>query len=485
MESPTQSIDWLTGGVLIGYVAALFGVAIYAHRKVHSVEDFVVAGRRLSFPFSFATLLATWFGAGTMLTAADSVREGGMERAALEPFGAGLCLILAGLFFAKPLWGMGLLTLADFFGRKFGRTTELTASIVMVPAYFGWIAVQFIALASLLQIIFGLPLNLGIFLVALVGTGYTLLGGMWSVTLTDAVQVTFLLLGLLLLGYETLSVLGDGHVIAGFARLNAEVPASMLQPVPTTAPAFVSWLGVLAVASLGNLPSQDLTQRMFSAKSAEVASRACWTAGVAYICFGLIPVMIGLAARLILPAEVTQAVVPAVARAALHPWVAVVFTVTLSSAVLSTIDSAILSPASVLAHNVLGPMTKKDPLSLNRWAVIGVAVASLVTAYLGESAYGLLEDAYAIGLVSLFVPFLMGMLHEPLSGRPAMVSITTGGFLWFVHYAMNWERFLEPLTWAWTFAPPVALTATFCGFVSYGLMHLRDLRTVTRATEVA
>lgn len=485
MENTTNSIDWLTGGVLIGYLAALFGVAIYAHRRVHSVEDFVVAGRRLSFPFSFATLLATWFGAGTMLTAADSVSQGGMERAALEPFGAGLCLILAGVFFAKPLWNMGLLTLADFFGRKFGRTTELTASIVMVPAYFGWIAVQFIALASLLQIIFGLPLNVGIFLVALVGTGYTLLGGMWSVTLTDAVQVTFLLLGLLLLGYETLAVLGDGNMFAGFARLQTEIPAPMRQPVPTEAPAFVHWLGILAVASLGNLPSQDLTQRMFSAKSAEVASRACWVAGVAYISFGLIPVMIGLASRLILPPEVTQAVVPAVARAALHPWVAVVFTVTLSSAVLSTIDSAILSPSSVLAHNVLGPMTKKDPLTLNRWAVIGVAVASLITAYLGESAYGLLEDAYAIGLVSLFVPFLMGMLHEPLSGRPAMISIITGGVLWFIHYGLGWERFLEPFTLGWTFPPPVALTCTFSGLVAYGVAHLAELRNISRSTEVA
>ena len=478
-------IDWLTGGVLIGYVALMFGVAAYAQTKVHSVEDFLVAGRRLPFFFSFATLLATWFGAGTMLTAADSVRSGGMVRAALEPFGAGLCLVLAGIFFAKRLWNMKLLTLADFFGRKFGRSVELTAAIVMVPAYFGWIAVQFIALASLLEIIFGLPLNLGILIVALIGTGYTLLGGMWSVTLTDALQVSLLLIGLLILGYETLAVLGQGDAAAGFARLGHEIPAPMLEVVPTQAPAFVSWLGVLAVAALGNLPSQDLTQRMFSAKSAEVAARACWVAGLAYISFGLIPVMLGLAARLILPETVTQAVVPAIAKAALHPGISVVFTVTLASAVLSTIDSAILSPASVLAQNVLGPLTKKDPLRLNRWAVLGVGGASLLTAYMGESAYGLLEDAYAIGLVSLFVPFIMGMAHDPISGRPAMISMATGGFLWLLHYGMGWERFIEPLTATWTIPPPVALTATLLGFVSYGVAHALEHRTGARAPEVA
>lgn len=477
--------DWLTGGVLIAYVLGMFGLAVYAHKKVHSVEDFLVAGRRLPFSFSFATLLATWFGAGTMLTAADSVRSGGMVKAALEPFGAGLCLVIAGIFFARPLWNMGLLTLADFFGRKFGRTTELAAAIAMVPAYFGWIAVQFIALASLLEMIFGLPLVWGILLVAVVGTGYTLLGGMWSVTLTDAVQVSLLLVGLLILGYETLAVLGGGDAIAGFARLGREVPAPMLEIIPSQASAFVSWLGVLAVASLGNLPSQDLTQRMFSAKSADVAARACWTAGLAYIAFGLIPVLVGLSARLLLPESVTQAVVPAVARAALHPWVSLVFTIALASAVLSTIDSAILSPASVIAQNILRPLTQHDPLSLNRWSVVGVAAVSLVTAYVGDSAYGLLEDAYSIGLVSLFVPLVMGMTHEPISGRPAMVSMLGGGLLWLLHYGLGWERFLEPLTWSWSIAPPVALTATFFGFVAYGLTHALDARAVARAAEVA
>lgn len=478
-------MDWLTGGVLIAYVLAMFGLAFYAHKKVHTVEDFLVAGRRLPFSLSFATLLATWFGAGTMLTAADSVRTGGMVRAALEPFGAGLCLIIAGLFFARPLWNMGLLTLADFFGRKFGRTAELTAAIAMVPAYFGWIAVQFIALASLLEMIFGLPLNVGILIVALVGIGYTLLGGMWSVTLTDAVQVSVLLVGLLILGYETLAVLGSGDALLGLSRLQSEVPAPMLVVVPAETPAFVSWLGVLAVASLGNLPSQDLTQRMFSAKSADIAARACWTAGIAYIVFGLIPVMVGLSSRLLLPESVTQAVVPAVARAALDPWVALVFTVALASAVLSTIDSAILSPASVIAQNILRPLTSRDPLTLNRWAVVGVGAASLLTAYLGDSAYGLLEDAYSIGLVSLFVPLVMGMSHEPISGRPAMTSMLGGGLLWLLHYAMGWDRFLEPLTWSWTIAPPVALTATAFGFGLYGVTHLLEVRALARAAEVA
>jgi len=67
---------------------------------------------------STMTLLATWFGAGTLLTASDEIYREGLSVTALEPYGAGFCLILAGIFFAKPLWEMKLLTFSDLFRKK-------------------------------------------------------------------------------------------------------------------------------------------------------------------------------------------------------------------------------------------------------------------------------------------------------------------------------------------------------------------------------
>ena len=92
---------------------------------IRNAEDFTVAGRRLPLSLAWATLLATWFGAGTLLTQADAVRNEGLSKAALDPWGAGVCLLIAGLFFAKPLWEMKLLTLPDFFRRRFGSAAEL------------------------------------------------------------------------------------------------------------------------------------------------------------------------------------------------------------------------------------------------------------------------------------------------------------------------------------------------------------------------
>ena len=226
-------LQWVLGGTIAVYVIGLYALGWWARRRISDTEDFIVAGRRLPLSLAWATLLATWFGAGTMLVAADEVRRGGLQRAALDPFGAGLCLLLAGMFFAGPLWRMGLLTLSDFFRQRFGSRAEWVSALILIPSYFGWIAAQFVALGSLLELLFGIDLELAILLVALVGTGYTLLGGMWSVTLTDAAQVGFVIGGLGWLTFRVLQTLGGGDPGAGLGRIGAESPAGHLTPWPT------------------------------------------------------------------------------------------------------------------------------------------------------------------------------------------------------------------------------------------------------------
>lgn len=423
--------------ILGGYVVLTIGLAVWASGRVESAEDFVVAGRRLGVPLATATLLATWFGAGTMLTAADEVRAEGLRAAALEPIGAGVCLLLAGFFFARPLWRMKLLTLCDFYARRFGRRAEVLSAVVMVPGYFGWIAVQFVALAGMLEVLFGLDLEIGIVAVAAIGAGYTLLGGMWAVAITDAVQLVLLLVGLVILGVSVLIDLG------GLSSLAAQLPPGMLEPVPLeSSRELIGWLAVLVISALGNLPGQDLMQRVFAARSASVARTACLLAGVAYLVFGAVPVLLGLASRILDPAGET-AIVASLARTFLSPPMAAVFCLALVSAVLSTIDSAILSPSTVIAQNLLRHiMPGRDLLELTRAAVAGVAAVSVAVALSGESAYSILEAAYEIGLVGLFVPLALGLAWKPRSERPALAVMGFGFVSWLAHLIAGWESFV-------------------------------------------
>ncbi|MCA9173316.1 MAG: sodium:solute symporter family protein [Planctomycetales bacterium] len=462
------SLKWLLGSSMLVYLAVMYVIGYIAERKVHNVEDFLVAGRRLPLSLAWMTLLATWFGAGTMLTAADEVRDGGLERGALDPFGAGVCLLIAGLLVAGPMWRMQLLTVPDFFRRKFGSSAEMLSSLILVPSYFGWIAAQFTALAEVLQLFFDIPPGWGLLLVAIVGTGYTLMGGMWSVTLTDAVQISLVLGGLIVLAVVVLLELGSGSFWAGADRFRAEVDPRMLVVIPTTdATKLVGWLGVFAIGALGNLPGQDLMQRVFAARSERTARRACLIAGVMYLSFGMIPLLLALAGNILFPDDVQTKILPALAHAFLHPAVAVIFLVAVLSAILSTIDSAILSPASVLAQNVFPRLGNLSQLQGNRIAVLGVAVCSLLLAYVGESAYALLEEAYLLTLVGLFVPLMIGLYSAPSDGRAAVTSMAVGTGVWALHFAMNWETFLPTVPTVGSWQLPLSLTAPLLALAAY------------------
>ena len=104
---------------LIIYAFTVLGISFLAQRKIYDEEDFIVAGRRMPIWLNTGTLLATWFGAGTLLTTSDEIALEGVRIIALEPLGAGLCLGVTGLFFARPLWNMNICTLADFFKARF------------------------------------------------------------------------------------------------------------------------------------------------------------------------------------------------------------------------------------------------------------------------------------------------------------------------------------------------------------------------------
>ena len=462
------SLKWLLAISMAVYLLVMYAIGYIAQRKVHNAEDFLVAGRRLPLSLAWMTLLATWFGAGTILTAADEVRDGGLQRAALDPFGAGACLLIAGLLIAGPMWRMQLLTVPDFFRRKFGSSTELLSSAILVPSYFGWIAAQFIALAEVMNLFFGIPVGLGLLVVALVGTGYTLMGGMWSVTLTDAVQISLVLVGLVVLAAVVLLELGHGSVWSGLARIRRETDPPLLTVIPTdTAASLVGWIGVFAIGALGNLPGQDLMQRVFAANSERTAKRACLLAGVIYLIFGMIPLLLALAGNIMFPEDMQAKILPAMAHAFLHPVVAVIFLLALLSAILSTIDSAILAPASVLAQNVFPRLGWVDTLKSNRLSVLLVAFCSVLLAYAGENAYSLLEEAYLLTLVGLFVPLIVGLYSTPCNGRAANAAMLVGTGIWAVHFALGWEIFLPSVGIFQRLQLPLSLSATACAAVAY------------------
>jgi len=446
-DMPTLSLEpgaiQLLGWALGGYVLFLLGISIYASRKVVDEADYVVAGRRLPLFLSCGTLIATWFGAATMFAAAGAAREKGLLGVVLDPFACAFTLVLAGIFFARPLWKMQLYTMGDFYRVKYGTAAEIIGSCIQVPSYFSWIALQYTALATILDLYFGIPLSYGILIVAGVTLVYTLIGGMWSVTLTDTFQIVVALVGLVVLAAATLSDprLGDGDPFRGlsvvFSHVSQRNPGHLhVVPSEWSASAILPWLAAWATGLFGNIPGQDLQQRTFAAKDANTAMVACIVAGVLYLVFGMIPVTLGLASLITHP-EGTLDPVGFLAGEYLSTGMLVVFVVAVMSMVVSTATSAVLAPATILGHNLLSriPGLHATGLMRDRVCVVLVSLGGIALAMWGKSLMELLDVALSIQLVALFVPMVMGIYGRPRGQLPAVLAMLLGFAVWLVTFA--------------------------------------------------
>lgn len=452
--SPITTI--VLGSILAVYALVMIYVGYLAQRRITNVEDYVLAGRRLPTSLATITIIATWYGAESLMTVTDEVAEGGIRNAMLDPIGISLCLLLAGLFVAGPLWRLGFITIPDFFRLRYGPVAEYLSALILVPSYFGWIAAQYLALATLLEQFFGVPSWVGILLVALFATSYTLMGGMWSVTWTDAIQMSFIVLGLIILGTQILLRLGDGNIMDGWTELGTRTDPALWQVIdPNDARAsLIAALTAVAIGSLGNLPVQDLMQRVCSSKSDVVASRSCLLGSAGYLILGTLPILAGLSASLLLPSVPEEGVVTQVAVELLSPTLLMVFVLAIVSAVLSTIVSAVLAPAAVLAQNLMLPIARMRGLQINtsgelryqRLSVVLVVIASVAFALNGSTAYELVESSYSLSLVGLFASFVIGLRCQTPSHLAATASMLVGVTSWVIHEWNGWEHFAQPLT---------------------------------------
>ena len=216
--------------VLVGlclYLLAMLAIGLWASRRIAASADYIVAGKRLSLLLATGTLAATWFGGEDSASApralpirADSWRSWPI------PFGAALCLFLAGLFYVRLLRRMGLMTIASFFTSRFDGRAGLLASLCTIPAYVGWVASLMVAFGRVLQSLTGFDPTTGILLAAAVVLIYTWAGGMWAVTLTDFVQLTVLIAGMLIITPMLLADMGGWSAVAGAH------PRREVSPVP-------------------------------------------------------------------------------------------------------------------------------------------------------------------------------------------------------------------------------------------------------------
>jgi len=422
----------LAASVIIYLIVSLL-IGVIAARKVRSESDFVSAGRRLPLVIATTTVFATWFGSETVLGASSRFSEEGVNGIIEDPFGASLCLVLIGLFFARPLYRMNLLTFGDYYKVTFGPKAEFVAGIFLVLSYLGWVAAQLVASGIVLHAVMPqLSVPGGILVSSLVVFTYTVTGGMWSVSITDFIQTIIIIVGLIVVAIVLVPQAGGfSHLIdtapEGFFRIN---PGNTFNGWVTH---FAAWITI----GLGSIPQQDVYQRVMASRNEKTAVRSTFLGAGMYLTIALIPLLLTLCARNILtdqPAD-AQLMLPELILNHTSVWIQILFFGALLSAIMSTASGALLAPSVILSENLILPRLKKLPddsrrLLITRFSVLAVGGISLFMALWRQDIYELVGEASVISLVGLFVPLCAGLFFKNTNERAAIGSMLLGTAVW-------------------------------------------------------
>jgi Na+/proline symporter len=433
-------------GFVILYLTISIGIGFYAATKVHNARDYISAGRSLPFYIVMAMVFATWFGAETVLGIPATFMEEDLAGLISDPFGASLCLILFGLFFARKLYRMNLMTIGDFYRERYDRRVEVVTGIAIALSYLGWVSAQITALGLVFNILSDGQITQaqGIMIGAAVVLMYTLYGGMWSVALTTFFQMIVIVLGLLYIAWLVSDMTGG---VAPVVQHAADRAKFNFWPELNTI-ALIAFISGLITMGFGSIPQQDVFQRANASRNENVAVWGTVLGGVAYFLFAAVPLFIAYSANLIDPAlaakwlaEDSQKLLPELVKGHLPLLAQVIFYGALLSVIMSTASGTLLAPSVTISENVLKGfvtaekhMADRTLLNLTRWVVVVfsvfVTLYSLWSLEHETTIHEMVENAYKVTLVLAFVPLVAGLYWKRASTQGAYLAILFGLGIW-------------------------------------------------------
>jgi solute:Na+ symporter, SSS family len=429
------------------YLIVTLLIGWFSSKYVKNSKDFVLAGRKMPTLVVASGLFATWFGSETVMGASAEFIKHGLLGVIEDPFGAALCLLLIGLFYARPLYRLNLYTFSDYFGQRFGKNAEIISAIFMIPSYFSWIAAQFVALALILQAVAGIPFLVGVLICASVVLFYTFIGGMWSISITDTIQTVLIILGLGYIVFQFYLKIGGWTIV----KMNIGNDFLRITPKEGNLKTWLAYFTAWITVGWGSIPQQDVFQRILSAKSEKAAVRGAILSSIMYLSVAFLPLGLVFFGKIISPDLLknnAQLFVPHLVLKHSPIFAQILFFGALLSAIMSTCSAAILAPATVLAENLIKPIYKSNIndqqlLKIMRYSTVIIAIISVWVSLKNANIYELVGESSAISLVGLFVPLTAGLYWPKSNATGALLSMISGTVCWFL--AMCFVSSISPI----------------------------------------
>jgi SSS family transporter len=348
-----------------------------------------------------------------------------------------------GLFFAGKLYRMTLLTISDYFRERYGRTVEVVCSLIIMVSYLGWVSAQVTALGLVFNLLSDgvVSMELGMVIGVVSILAYTLFGGMWSVAITDFMQMIILVVGLSALAIFAGNQAGGADKVIALA-----VSQDMFKFLPE--PNFKDILFFVAAAitiMFGSIPQQDVFQRVMSANSLGAATKGPIIGGICYILFAFVPMFLVVSALIIMPEksaqliqEDPQKVLPTLVMEQMPFVMQVLFFGALLSAIKSCASATLLAPSVTFTENIWRQFFphQGDKQALLAMRITVLVFSGLVLTYAivmqGSSIYDMVSGAYQVTLVGAFVPLVFGLYWSKATSQGAIFAIVLGLLAWLL-----------------------------------------------------
>lgn len=406
--------------VMVVYFAALIIVGIIGVRKAKTAEIYIVAGRNLGLYMFFACLTAVFLGGSSTIGATQLGYEIGLSGIWFV-FSMGLGITLFGLLLLNKVMKFELMTISELLGKLFNTQSKLIGALVSAIYTLMITVTQVIAIGVLLSAIFDWALIPSMLFGGGVVFFYTILGGMWSVSMTDVIQFTIMTVGMFFIMLP-ISLMKAG----GFGEIYAALPANYFN---VTDIGFVDIMKYLITYTLGMMVGQDIWQRYFTAKTTKVAKTGGVLVGVYSLLYSLAMVLIGMSALVVLPKVTeTQNVFTSMAFETLPPGLLGLVFAAVAAAIMSTASGTLLATSTLISRDILKDhffkdISDKKYLVISRITTLIVSVLAIIISLWIQELLVAIDVAYAILAGSIFIPIVFGLFWKRTTAKAAFAAI--------------------------------------------------------------
>ncbi len=477
--------------VVVAYLLLMLWIGWYSSTKITSNTDFMVAGRRLGPLLMAGTLAATEIGGGSSLGVVQNGMSGYGLNAAWYIITMGIAFVILS-FIAPKFRAATVKTVPEYFRRRYGKECGLITSIIMLLPLVGLTAGQFIASSVILSTMVGISYKTAVVIVAVVVTIYSIMGGLWSVTLTDFIQVFLIVIGMIIAVPYALGEAG------GWSNVVANIPEGTLNLMGTSENGY-DLFGIISLVIMYTATfsvGQEAVSRFYAARDEKAAKGGAWLAALINFIYAFVPTILGIITLALINmgrfsadefADVgARYALPVLAIETMPAIICGLLFAGIISATMSSSDSDLLGAGSIFANDiykaVLKPnATSEEVMKVTKIVMCIVGAASMFIALFNtQSIVTILMFCFTLRAAGSFFPYVMGHYWKKASKAGTIASLILGTIV-----VVYLEHISGGMLFGIKFSQPIVpgLVAGFIGFIVFSLIFPPAVETTELAVE--